>query len=582
MAKGKFEKGKTGGAKTSAATKAVARSGKKGKKRTALIWTICAAAVALLCAALLLWGAVLQQGKKIYPNVCVAGVEVGGLTVSAAIGEVEGVLEEAYDRTMEVRLPDRTLTFEPDDVNVSVHVSDAVELAHDYGRSGGVLKAVVDYIKCAAKGHDIELELAMEMDTEFVEDVLVITANEVQAEAVNTVVDVQEEQILLTKGRPGVRLDTDALKTAILTAYETCDFTPIEWVYDSIPYVEADLEGMYQSISTQVKDAYYDEEAHEIVPETKGHGFDPVAQAAKLASAEYGAKLTIALEEIVPEVTAESLNAEMFGEKLESRSSPYVNNAARTENLRIACESINGMILNPGDVFSFNEAVGERTEERGFKPATIYGGEGESVDGVGGGICQVASTIYYTTLYMDLEQVQREPHMYQVTYVPGGMDATVYWDSGLDYKFRNNTEHPMKIQANVDGGHVNITFWGVKENDNYVEMTFAVLETFTSEDVEEVDETKEPGYREQKQTAYVGAKVEAYQKVFDGSGKLIKENTIKSTYKSRPNIYIVGPSEEEEVPPDLDDPFFDSDDPFGEFDPFDPDLPADEEDIFWP
>ncbi|MBQ9968436.1 MAG: VanW family protein, partial [Oscillospiraceae bacterium] len=248
----------------------------------------------------------------------------------------------------------------------------------------------------------------------------------------------------------------------------------------------------------------------------------------------------------------------------------------------------NGMILNPGDVFSFNEAVGERTEERGVQPATIYGGEGESVDGVGGGICQVASTIYYTTLYMDLEQVQREPHMYQVTYVPGGMDATVYWDSGLDYKFRNNREHPMKIQANVDGGHVNITFWGVKENDNYVEMTFAVLETFTSEDVEEVDETKEPGYREQKQTAYTGAKVEAYQKVFDGDGKLLKENTIKSTYKSRPNIYIVGPTEEEEVPDpddpafDPDDPFYDPDDPFFDFDPDDEDLPADEEDVFWP
>ena len=86
MAKGRFEKGRTGGARASAATKAVARSGKKGKKRTALIWTSSLAAVALLCAAVLLWGAVLQQGKKIYPNVCVAGVEVGGLTVSAAIG----------------------------------------------------------------------------------------------------------------------------------------------------------------------------------------------------------------------------------------------------------------------------------------------------------------------------------------------------------------------------------------------------------------------------------------------------------------------------------------------------------------
>lgn len=572
MAKGKFEKGKA-----SAATKAVAKAGKNKKQQAWRITVICAIAVVFVSACVMLWGVTLEHGKKIYPNVCVAGVEVGGLSVSAAIGEVEGVLEEAYDNTLKVQLPDRTLEFTPDDVNVSIHVAEAVELARDYGRSDGALAAVVNYIASAAKGHDIELEFAMEMDMECIEDTLTVTANEIYAEPVNTVVEMEEEQIRLVKGRPGTELDKEALEQAICTAYETCDFTPISWEYETTAYVEADLEALYESISTQVEDAYYDEENRKIVPEVTGFGFDPAAQSAKLANASFGSSMTIMLEEILPEVTEEKLNAEMFGQQLESRSSPYVNNANRTENLRIACESINGMILNPGDVFSFNKAVGERTEERGFKPATIYGGEGESVDGVGGGICQVASTIYYTTLYMNLEQVQREPHMYQVSYVPGGMDATVYWDSGLDYKFRNDREHPIKIQANVDGGHVNITFWGVKENDNYVEMTFAVLETFTEEDVEEVDETKEPGFREQKQTAYVGAKVEAYQKVFDGDGKLLEENTIKSTYKARPNIYIVGPSEEDETL-DPDDPDFDPDDP--DYDPDDPYFDPWEDDPF--
>ena len=193
--------------------------------------------------------------------------------------------------------------------------------------------------------------------------------------------------------------------------------------------------------------------------------------------------------------------------------------------------------------------VGERTAEKGYKPATIYGGAGESVDGIGGGVCQVASTIYYTTLYLDLEQVAREPHMYQVTYVPNGMDATVYWDSKLDYKFRNSLSHPIKIQANLDGGTCNITFWGVKENDNRVEMTNKVISTFTEDDVEEVDESKPVGYRELKQTAYTGAKVEAYKKVYDSTGKLIKEETIYSTYKARPRIYVVGPKEQTPVEP---------------------------------
>jgi len=394
-----------------------------------------------------------------------------------------------------------------------------------------------------------------------------------------------DDQITVTKGKPGIYLDEEALVNAIVTAYEVCDLSTMTWDYTEIPYLEADLQTVYQSVATEPVDAYYDEENCKIVEEVIGLRFDPEKETSNLLALKPGNTMIIRMEEAVPEVTVESINGEMFGDKLESRSSPYVSNANRTENLRIACESINGTILNPGDVFSFNNAVGERTEERGFKPATIYGGDGESVDGVGGGICQVASTIYYTTLYMDLEQVMREPHMYRVTYVPLGMDATVYWDSGLDYKFRNTLSNPIKIQANVDGGYVNITFWGIKENDNYVEMTNKIVDDAPMETVYEEDETKEPGFEEQKQTQYIGAKVEAYQKVYDGDGNLIKERTIKSVYKGRPEIIVTGPREEEPEPeePGVDEPDVDS--PFD-----DPDLPAEEEwweeypddEEFWP
>ena len=563
--------------KTSAAGKAVSRAGKNGKKKAWIITVICAAVVLALALVLLLWGTILKTSGTIYPNVRIAGIEVGGLSADAACGEVESVLEEAYGQTMEVRLPDRTLCFLPDDVNVSVDVKEAVKLAVAYGRRDGALQAVIQYLRAAEKEQDIQMQMAMKMDTEYVEDVITLAAKDIYSKPTNSEVVVQEDAIVIQKGTPGYWLDEEALFDAVCAAYESCDFTPIDWEYEETAYVEADLKALYTSMTEQVADAYYDEEAHEIVESVSGYGFDHEAEAVRLEAAPHGGSVRIALEEILPEVDTETLNSQMFGEKLESRSSPYVNNANRTENLRIACEAINGTILNPGDVFSFNQTVGERTEERGFKPATIYGGEGESVDGVGGGICQVASTIYYTTLYMDMEQVMREPHMYQVTYVPAGMDATVYWDSGLDYKFRNNRENPIKIQANVDDGHVNITFWGVKENDNYVEMTYKVLETFTEEDVEEVDETKDPDFREQKQTAYTGAKVEAYQKVFDGTGKLLKEKTVLSVYKARPNIYIVGPKEEEEEElPDFDDPDFDPDDPFADFDP------DAEEDEFFP
>ena len=219
-------------------------------------------------------------------------------------------------------------------------------------------------------------------------------------------------------------------------------------------------------------------------------------------------------------------------------------------------------------MFSFNEVVGERTEEKGYQPATIYGGDGESVDGVGGGVCQVASTIYYAALYLDLETVMREPHMYVVTYVPAGCDATIYWDSGLDYKFKNTLDAPIKIQANIDGGKCNITFWGAEKPDYYVELSQPkTLETWNEEDVEELDETKPVGYRELKQGAYTGSKVVVTKKVFDNSGKLLSEKELYSTYKARPRIYVVGPTEE--VP---EEPVVDPENPEV---PIDPEIPVD-------
>ena len=564
--------------KSSAAKKAVYKAGGAGKRAGLIAGVIIASLVLLVLVAVLLWGTILVRSDTVFPHVHVAGVSVGGLRRSAAIGEVRETLEGKYDRTFEVRLPDRTLEFAPDDVNVDIDVEEAVEIAVEYGRSDGAFMAAINYIRFAVqKRVDVpDLSMAMELDREYIEDTVKLTAKDVHADSVNTEVSVEDNEITIVKGCPGVFLDEELLVDAIVTAFERCELEPMQWQYSEVPYLEADMQTIFNSVATLEEDAYYDEENREVVEEVVGLRFDPEKEAAKLAKLDYGQTMTIVMEEAVPEVTAESINEEMFGDKLESRSSPYVNNPNRTENLRIACEAINGTILNPGDVFSFNETVGERTEERGFKPATIYGGDGESVDGVGGGICQVASTIYYTTLYMNLEQVMREPHMYRVTYVPLGMDATVYWDSGLDYKFRNTLSNPIKIQANVDGGYVNITFWGIKENDNYVVMTNSVVDDAPMETVREVDETKEPGYEEQKQSAYIGAKVEAYQKVYAADGTLISEKTIKSVYKGRPEILIVGPEEEEpldpENPENPDDPFHDP-----EEEPIDPDLPAEEE-----
>lgn len=160
-------------------------------------------------------------------------------------------------------------------------------------------------------------------------------------------------------------------------------------------------------------------------------------------------------------------------------------------------------------MFSFNGVVGERTAEKGYREAIVYSGM-ESVQELGGGVCQVASTLYYCTLYADLEVVSRAVHTFSVDYVPMGMDATVYWGS-LDYQFRNNTDYPIKINASVHDGYVDIEFIGTDTKDYYVEMDYVVLSKDPWETVEKVitDGSYENG--ETITTPYTGYTADTYK-----------------------------------------------------------------------
>ena len=128
-------------------------------------------------------------------------------------------------------------------------------------------------------------------------------------------------------------------------------------------------------------------------------------------------------------------------------STTFSSPAGRTTNIKVACKYIDGTILKPGEIFSFNEIVGRRTPERGFKIATVYSGQ-ETLEGYGGGVCQVSTTIFNAVLYANLQIVERCQHSMTVHYVPYGRDAAISWGSA-DFKFKNTTNSPIKISAKV-------------------------------------------------------------------------------------------------------------------------------------
>lgn len=474
----------------------------------------------------------LADTDTIFPNVSVAGVNVGGMTREEAAQAIHAAVDnELESSTLLVKLPDRTLELTPELTHASIDVDAVVDLAWNYGREGGFWQVAKAYQKAENGSYAIDINDAVQLDTTAIRQLIDQTAAEVSQEMVRTEVSINKTAgtITITQGTPGRVLDADALYEAVINAFANNDFTTLTMDYVEKHPDEVNLLSVYDQYCTDPVDATYDSKTGNITKEVVGYGFDYEKENAAVSKLKPGETYTIKMDVRQPKVTAASLQGDLFGDVLAEYSSAYVWNPSRTTNLTLACKEIDGLILNPGDTFSFNDVVGERTAARGFQPAAVYVGV-ETQDELGGGVCQVASTIYYCALMANQEIVERKEHRYLVTYVPKGMDATVYWGS-LDFKFKNVSGYPMKIEANTENNCVNIKLLGTNETGEYAVMTYDVLGKTEYEDTIKVDLTKPPEYEEQTMSPYTGYVVQSYRNVYD------KDGNLKSTTKEAYSVY---------------------------------------------
>ena len=216
--------------------------------------------------------------------------------------------------------------------------------------------------------------------------------------------------------------------------------------------------------------------------------------------------------------------------------------AGRIGNVKLSASSINGIVLNSGETFSYNQSVGQRTEARGYKPAPAYV-KGETVDEVGGGICQVSSTLYKATLLSDLEIVEHHNHSYVSAYIGIGMDATVSW-GGPDYQFKNNTDYPIKIAASYSGGQVTCTIYGAKLDDTYVEMTAETLQGNSCGTVYQDDPDMDAGTSTVVSSGHDGYVVQTYRNIYNKKGKKIStKKEAYCVYRKKDRVVRVGTRE---------------------------------------
>lgn len=468
-------------------------------KKTAIL---IAAAVILVIALIIatVFCVKIITNDQIYPNVYIAGFDVGGLTRDEAADILRQSIDSTYGaKTLTVEYPDRTLEFTPDVVNATLDATTAVDSAYEFGRYGNLFSRVAAYLKSSRSAVAFTVNTGLTFDEDAIDALIAEHAENAHIDVIPSSVEVKEEEHYLEVqiGSTGVDIDQDLLHRAVMTALQNCEFDPISMEYVLTPYTALDLSKVYQELYTAVSDAYYDAETHEIVEEQKGYGFDLAAANQEIAMAKDGDVIRVDLEVIEPEVTKEHLESIYFSDVLSSFSTGNLGSANRVNNISLACEAINGTVLAPGEVFSYNDVVGQRTAEKGYQEAGAYA-NGQSVQELGGGICQVSSTLYNSVLYANLEIVSRTNHMFTVSYVDLGMDATVSWSSP-DFQFKNNTEYPIRVDAKVENYQVVISIIGTKTDNIKVEMSYEILSTIpytttTTSDPDKVNGTGRTGY----------------------------------------------------------------------------------------
>lgn len=479
-----------------------------------------------------------SRTNKIVKGIYIENVDVSNITEE----EAKSILTELSDKTKqneilfkykEIETP---ITYEALEVNFDI--DSAIKEAYSLGRSGNIFQNNFEILKTWINGKKIKLNFNID------EDVIKQVCENINNTSVDAVVEpsyyVENEKLIITSGKKGIKVKEDELLQTIRDTIKINGDSSviIDVKVDEVEPSAIDLEKIRSEIYKEVKDAYYTTNPFTIYPEVNGVDFD--IENAKTIISEPKEQYEIPLIITKANKTVQEIGTEAFPDLLATFSTNYnAGDTNRTTNLKLSAGKINGTVLLPGDEFSYNKVVGERTIEAGYKMAATFSG-GKVVDGLGGGICQISSTLYDAVVMANLDVTVRRNHQFVTSYLPGGKDATVVWGS-QDFKFVNSRKYPVRITATVSGGVATVQVWGVKEEVEY-DITIETKKTatipYTTQYVK--DSTLPKGTQKVVQNGNNGSKYEAY-KVMRLNGEVVSRTLLsKDTYNAKNKIVKIG------------------------------------------
>lgn len=512
---------------------------KKTEKRTKIVTLILCILIALVLIISVSFGLANKTNDKILKGVYINNISVANMTKEEAQERLNQELINIKNNVLEISYGEYKKTITAEDLGL--YFSDEfVENAYNYGRNENLIKNNFKVLGTFFN-KEYHIDAMFDIDETKYQELLNSIHENVEIDVQDDKYEVVDGKINLEKGYEGKRLKSEELK-ALLLASVVNSRVEIELPMEVTAPVRVDFDKLYEEVYVEKVEASYNEgENFEVTKEVYGVYFDKEATIKRYEELLDGKTMEIKLMTVEPTVKVSDLNEELFRDVLATFSTKYDKYYTnRVKNLEIAGQKVNGTILYPGDEFSYNNVVGERTVENGFKNAHIFSG-GKVVDGLGGGICQISTTLYNTVLMSDLKVTERKAHMMHTGYNDPGKDATVVYGS-IDFRFVNNRKTPIKIAMEVKNGVVTSTIYGLKqEDDPIIEIKSVILKTIPYTTIKENDATMDEGTTKIVQSPLNGYESETYRIEKDANGNEISKTLIsKDTYKQTSKIVKVG------------------------------------------
>lgn len=417
------------------------------------------------------------KSQTIAHGISIKGIDISGLTKEEATQKISTYISSSIPQEIKLKHNDYETSLSTEQLSVYFNTNEAVEIAYEIGKNGNIFEN--NFIILKSLFSKTNIDPGFSIDEEQLKNSLQDISNKLPDKVIESSCYIDGNNLIITKGHSGnvIKIEESAKYIKYNINNLNLKDNQLQLITEEQSPTQINLDAIYNEIHKEPINAYYTQNPYRVIPSENGLDFGISLEEAKQLLQEEKDEYTIPLKVLYPNVTTNMIGTEAFHDLLSNFSTKYsASNRNRTTNLILAAKKINGTVLMPGETFSYNKTVGARTIAAGYKEAPIYV-SGKVEDGLGGGICQITTTLYNAVLYANLEVTERSNHQFVPSYAGASRDATVVYGA-IDFKFKNNREYPIKITCSVSNGIANFKIFGLKsENDYEVQITSRITRT---------------------------------------------------------------------------------------------------------